>query len=329
MAIEPLKIPFPAIYPFQRSGNCTIQRANWRGEERDVIVQWHEDRAYFAPLQGEPGVWATLDSCAENDALACFDEAVREKRYGVCFSNFTKIHYGREHFRWMLHFIYAPDGTGLLRERVSRDWIAFAPQETRAWAMFPELELPKQGDKQESFMCCQYAAKSVRDELMFRKIEQEEIEYLSWRSSTTKEEFERVGQLLWQGGFAVKDTQRGRNESLYLSTHYDHPVSPRKMSAYINEAEGTGEFWKWLQSFFWVQGFEWRQTEWGRKRFAKLRAREPYLRAFYEPIPVKWHVSFAGKDEPSFHEQIEARLELREWLRDKASAQDIEKWLKV
>jgi len=329
MRTAPLPIPFQPLYPSQRSGIATIHRANWRGEECNMVVQWHEDRAYFSPLEGRHGVWATIDSCEENDAVACFEQAVRERRYGICFVHWTEVHPGRGDMGLDLQFIYAPDGTGFLREWTSRQWIAFEPKETRGWVLFPDLELPRRADRDESFRCCQYAASSVRDEILLRKVGQQEIEHLTWRSPTSEEEFKIIGISLWNAGFfRVRDIHR-KYSGLSLFTYNNSTQYRSRLSITPSEWNGKNSFWKWMGQYFSGEGFYWRPTDWGKRRYRKLRAREPHLRAFFAPHGVNWNVSFANRSEPSFHEQLEARLELREWLWGKVSAEQIEDWLQT
>jgi len=329
MNTAPLKIPWKPLYPSQRSGTPTIERAFWQGEERRFIVQWHEDRAYSGLCDGESSVWATLEECAEDDAVACFEDALQSRRYGVCFSNNTKIRFGKEYFWWNLQFIYAPDGMGLLREWSSRDWIAFAPEETRMWALFPDVELPQKERGGESFKCCQYAAIDVRDDLLFRKVGEEEIERLSWRSSTNQADFERVVRLLWLSRLTTVQDKAKTWTSIYMGTNYTDSMRRNKLFLSGMDWEGNEHFLKWLQSYFSSEGFGWMPTNWGKRRYRRLRAREPRLRAFFAPHGINWQVSFANQSQPSFHEQLEARLELREWLRDKVSAEQIENWLQT
>ena len=300
-------------------------RAMWRGEERRFEAKWHEDRVYFGLLDEKKTVWASLDSCEENEAVACFQEALESRRYGVCFSRQWDVY--RRNFGMRLQFIYAPDGTGLLREWSSRDWLFFAPQETRMWVLFPDLELPAESGQSAamspSYGCCRAAIRCVEDELLMRRVSDEEIERLSFRSNSNREEFEQVARWLWSAGVLGAAFQSWKQVSLFTFL-----MRPQTTFALRSPSwSGSPALLEWLQLFFASEGFEWRDTGWGTRRFRKLRAREPHLRAFFQPFGVWWKVSFERESQPTFHEQLEARLRLREWLREKAPEHNIESWL--
>ncbi len=320
-------LPWEPLYPSQRSGALSLERAMWRGEERRFAVQWHEDRVYFRLMDGEPGVWATLDACEEGDALACFEEAVRSRRYGVCFSHKFDVY---RHSQWMnLQFIYAPNGTGLLREWSSRDWLTFAPGATRMWPLLPDTVLPEEYSnpwrKGQSHGCCRAAIHAVEDELFFRRVGDEEIERLSWRSSTTQAEFERVMRWLWDTRImCVKEPiKKWEQPSFCPSNFVPNPRSSLSLSGMRWRADE--KFLAWLRGYFVGEGLEWRKTGYGKRRFRKLRAREPHLRAWFRPEGVVWTVEFTV--DPTAHQQLEARLELRDWLRGKVPDARIEEWL--
>ena len=78
-----LPIPWTPLYPSQRSGEVSLQLAHWRGDWRECRVQWHEDRVYFRLANMDPKLWASLESCAEDEAIACFQDAVKSKCYGA------------------------------------------------------------------------------------------------------------------------------------------------------------------------------------------------------------------------------------------------------
>lgn len=322
--IEPFELPWAPLYPSQKSGEISLQRAMWRGEERQFVGIWHEDRVYFRLLDGRETVWATLDACEENDAVACFQEALNSHRYGVCFSRQWDVY--RRNFGMVLQFIFAPDGTGLLREWSSRDWLFFAPQQTRMWALFPELELPAENGQgshsPESRDCCRAAIRCVENELLMRRVSDEEIERLSFRSNSTKEEFERVMRLLWNCGLMYSNGNNGNGDTVSCGNYGS--VFNGYFYSHCRWA-GQKTMLEWLRTHFTPQGFEWHFDDWGKRRYSKLRAREPRLRAWFRPRGVMWNVELS--DEPSFHEQLEARLELRDWLQLKAPEEQIEKWL--
>ena len=255
-----MKVPIPwtPLFPSQTSGETSLELARWRGDWREFWVQWHEDRVYFQLVEGEPTVWASLETCAQNEAISCFENAVTERRYGACFLTHTKVHWGYEHFLLLLHFIYAPDGTGLLREWSSRDWIAFAPPETRFWALFPDLHLPTVGAP-ESRECCQFAAKNVRDQILFRRVSEQEVERLKWRSHTNQSEFERVMRWAWNAGFLQPETDHHRNYNFFnVSLHSGYRRSLADSTPCLESylflshlrwnANPTG--WAWLGDYF-------------------------------------------------------------------------------
>ncbi len=312
-------IPWTPLYPSQRSGELSLRRALWRGDWRDFIVRWHEERVYFQLSEGEQAVWASLETCAVDETVACFEDAVCERRYGVCFEQCANVFHGRGLLSFRLQFIYAPDGTGLLREWCSRDWIAFAPPETRGWAFFPDLHLPQIG-AEESWNCCIYAAKSVREQILFRRANDEEIERLSWRCEINEAEFERAMRLLWDAGLLRGPTSAGypfavvSNSAPQLQTEFN-----------LRNLTCDEALKQWLSAYFVGAGFERNPRKWGRRRYRRLRALEPNLRAFFEWDPIRWSVQFHG--EPTFHQKLEARLQLRDWLHGKASSSQIERWL--
>lgn len=317
--------PWQPLYPSQRSGALRRESALWSGTPQQFQLQWHEDRVYFQLCGDDSTTWATLRSCTEADAISCFREALASRRYCVCFANQTKVRYGKETFFFNIQFLYAPDGTGLLREWSSRDWIAFAPKETRGWAFFPELTLPQRNDREISHRCCQYAARSVRDHILFRRVSDEEIECLSWKSATDEAEFLRVMRWLWNSQILVPevDTKSWADVSLTTSTWY----SQSRLCWSRDDWQGNQNLKHWLQSYFAGEGFEWHPADWGKRRFRKLRAREPHLRVFLEPRGINWRFPFSKCTEPTFHEQLEARHQLRDWLRDKAPDSSTDEWL--
>lgn len=318
MSIQPINIPWQSLYPFQRSGMPSLQSADWNGQEHSFVVQWHEDRAYFQ-LEGEPIIWATLDSCTESDALDCWREALNHRCWGVCFQRGIKIPNGSFYLsdRWLLQFIYAPNGVGFLREWSSPDWIYFSPQETRAWCLFPDLVLPREHDWKESRNCCQHAIQNVRDSLLYRTVSNEEIERLSWKSATNESEFLRVMGWLWNAGIL--------RTGAYLHNYNAHLSST--FICFPEHWNGSTILLRWLGGYFVGEGFKWRQSNWGKRRFRKLMVREPHIRAFFEPCVVRWSFVSAQHPEPTFHEQLEARFQLRDWLQEKAPEADIEAWL--
>jgi hypothetical protein len=324
MILKALPIPWQPLYPSQKSGAPSLERGLWQGEEKAFLLQWFDGRVYFQLYEDDKTIWATLDSCAGSDALTCWQEALLNRRWGVCFENVTNIPFGQERFPSRLQFIYAPDGTGLVREWSSPDWIAFAPKETRAWAFFPELMLPIKNDGGPSHRCCQFAAKDARKELLFRHVSDEEIERLSWKSLTNQSEFERVINWLWNA--ALLDVESSRMFLSYASASLFN--LPTHTHSYFTLSgmrwAGSDRLLEWLRAYFTIEGFHWHSIDWGKRRFRKLRAREPHLRAFFEPGGTHWRVPFQGRAQPSFHEQMEARLHLRDWLRDKVPDADIE-----
>ena len=323
-----MKVPIPwtSLFPSQVSGETSLELVRWRGDWREFWVRWHEDRVYFQLVEGEPTVWASLKNCVPEQAVACFEDAVLERSYGACFRAQTKVRYGKTEDCFSLHFIYAPDGTGLLREWFSRDWIAFAPTQTRIWALWPDLHLPQIG-VYETRECCQFAANSVRDEIRFRRIPDQDIAQLSWRSPRTEDEFARVMNWIFDAGlfdFGARDRRWASvnlnccSPNLKSSLSLPHPKGPN-----------NAQLFDWLRGYFVGEGIEWRETDWGKRKFRQLRLREPHLRAFFAPRSVAWRVRLAGRDAPSFHQQLEARLQLRDWLRDKATPEEIETFLRT
>ena len=331
-----IPIPWTPLYPSQRAGTASRESAWWRANERDFIVQWFEDRVYFRLTDGEPTVWASLESCAQNEATTCFEEAVRTRRYGACFKSCVKLEGRRGDFVLLMHFIYAPDGTGWLREWSSREWIAFAPHQTRMWALFPDAELPRRG-VYEGRNCCQHAANSVTDEILFRSVSDDEIERLSWRCATTPEEFKRTMLWLWRAGLLRFSPEQRKFASVSLNNClpvYHPPDGDRQDKAWSSTLHlpkpcenANRELFDWLRGYFVGEGFEWLATGWGQRKFRKLRAQEPQVRAFFEPRPIYWGVRLSDQAEPSFHQQLEARLELRQWFQCKVSPEQADKWL--
>ena len=186
---------------------------------------------------------------------------------------------------------------------------------------------------------CQIAARGVRDELLFRRVSDEEWRALSWRSQTTAAEFERIMLWLWQARLLRFSDQERKWASVSLQcclpetdqlarTEGDQ-TSPLRSHLQLPDARGraNGELLDWLRTYFVGEGFEWRENDWGKRHFRNLRAREPRLRAFVELRSVYWEVRLSHQPEPSFHQQLEARLELRAWLRDQVSENQIDQWL--
>ena len=328
-------IPWAPLYSSQTSGESSLESVRWRGDWREFWVQWHEDRVYFQLVEGEPTVWSSLETCAQNQAITCFEGAVCERRYGACFLVDTKVRYGWSKEFYSLQFIYAPDGAGLLREWSSRDWITFAPYQTRIWALFPDLHLPNR-EADESRECCQYAANSVRDLIMFRRVGDEEIDALAWRTNITQAEFECVMRWIWRAGLFHFEENRYRSVSLVscsLGTRgngWARPNVPLLQSVlHLPDPQGENaqKFQQWLRSYFVGEGLGWQATEWGQRRFRRLRAREPHLRAFFEARSIYWHVYFDS--DSTFHQQLEARLQLRAWLLQRATPDETERFLRA
>ncbi len=317
-----LDLPWEPLYPSQRSGEISVERAFWRGQERRFAVQWHEDRAYFGLLSGARVVWATLDACEESEVVACFEEAVQNGRYGVCFGQHCKVY--RCNFEMCLQFIFAPDGTGLLREWSSRAWLAFAPEETRSWALFPDVVLPNEGGQGAASPECRAAIHCIENELLLRPISNEELERLSFRSGSNQAEFEQVARWLWDTALISPFQPTGFTA---IALHTSAPHLRTTINFYGSRWSGSVGLMNWLHSHFATQGFEWRDTHWGKRRFRGLRRREPQLRAWCNPFSVRWDVLFSNADSPTAHQQLEARLHLRDWLRDKATPEQIETWL--
>lgn len=204
-------------------------------------------------------MWATLEECTEDDTIACFEDALQSQRYGVCFNNNCSV--WRENFRMELQFIYAPDGTGILREWSSRDWIPFAPKQTRAWAMFPDLMLPT-GDTppNPSAGCCYAAAHCVENELLMRHVSDEEVHRLAFHSNSNPEEFERVMRLLWNYGLLRPDRDKPSAHSARVGT-YAHELQ----GYFYLRCDWTlnRSFIDWLRAYFTPQGFNWQTEDWG------------------------------------------------------------------
>lgn len=319
-----MKVPIPwtPLFSSQVSGETSRETALWRGDWREFWMQWHEDRVYFQLVDGAPSVWASLETCAPDEALACFEDAVCQRNYGVCFEQCTNVYAGCGLRSLRLQFVYAPNGTGLLREWCSRDWLPFNPQQTRVWALSPDLHLPEIGAR-ESVNCCIYAAKSVREQILFRRVSEADLELLSWKSATDEEEFERAIGWLWNAGLIWQADYANR----YVGVSVYNSIPHAKTHLHLSNLNCGLALESWLKNYFVGAGFEWHAMNWGQRRFRKLRARQPHLRAFFEPESVRWHVSFQSVSAPSFHQQIEARLHLRAWLRDRATPSEAERFL--
>lgn len=266
-------IPFASLYPSQYSGEISIEMARWRGNWREFWVQWHEDRVFFQLADGEPTVWASLETCARDEAIACSQNAVCERRYGVCFEQCTNVYPEHGMLPLRFQFIYAPDGTGFLREWCSRDWIAFAPNETRAWAFFPDLHLPQIG-AEESQNCCIYAVKSVREQIMFRRVSEADMERLSWKSATNEAEFERVVNFLWNAEWIARVDANNH----YLGVSFGNSIPHAKTWFHLSNLSCQPALESWLKTYFVGEGFEWRSLDWGARRYRKLRARTTFAR---------------------------------------------------
>ena len=337
-----MKVPIPwaPLYPSQISGETSLELARWRGDWREFWVQWHEDRVYFQLTHGEPTVWASLETCAPDEAIACFEDAVCQRRYGACFIEWAEIHRSKNPHILDLQFIFALDGTGFLREWHSPDWITFAPKQTRGWIWFPEL-LDAELHSPHHRDYCRYAANNVYDEILMRRVTEKEIERLSWRSRTNKNEFKRIMLLLWNAQLLRFPLQQRRfaNVSLQscLPETRDLIEAPDSTTAILRShlslpapfSDANAQLLDWLQTYFVGEGFEWRTTDWGKRQYRKLRAREPHLRAFFEPNSIYWGVRFGDRSDPSFHQQLEARLQLRAWLLDRATPSQVETFLRA
>lgn len=317
MSLKPLSLPWKPIFPSQRSGAPFLEYGFWQGEERCFVLQWYEDRVYFQLADGEPTLWATLDACQEDDAITCWHEALFGKRIGLCFSSYHNI--TRPSFYTQLHIICGINGDCLAREWFSRTWIPFTAPASRAWVLCPDvLLLQKKRVRRDDRGYGAFFSnlEAIENDLLNYRFSDEDIDYLALRSSSTQDEFTRVMRWLNAAGLLSHrhigiGTWSAFRYSLNLSVLWD----------------GNSEFCAWLERYFWIQGYQWRRTGWGRRQLRRLRKREPNMRLFLEPVPVAWTVPFDRSVEPTFHERLEAKLELREWLREKAPEADHEKWL--
>jgi hypothetical protein len=317
--IEPLKIPWKPIYPSLKSGEPSIQRAVWQGEEWQFLVQWHEDRTYFGSVNSRGNIFACLDPCREEEAVEFWRSALEKHRFGVC--RYDSLHF-RDCIEIQVFLILSSDGTGLARETWSHDWLSFVPKETRGWILYSS---PVSEDKNRLTGISLPFGFTTDEYLLIRRISDEEIQRLTFESGTNEQEFKEIMRCLWH----LKLIQ-------FVSTDTSGSVtcrtSPRNLKGQVTLAsnlqwKGNPEFWTCLENYFQVKGLHWKRTHYGRRKLRRLRAREPQMRLFLEPRFIYWHCGFRSEDEPTFHQQLEARLELREWLRGKAPAEQIEAWL--
>ena len=215
----------------------------------------------------------------------------------------------------------------MLRERASRDWIAFAPRETRAWVWFPDLIIER---KEQSELISDYgdhAAKSVMWELLCRTVSAEERARRASPSVTTQAEFERVMGWTWNAGLLRLTNPQVSWATIEMTGGYvghDDALRLRNL-----QWHGTRGLWDGLRDFFSAEGWQWEASNWGSKRRRKLRNRCPYLRAFIELGRVRWQIALTGRGETSFHQQLEARLQLRDWLHEKVPGANSNDWLQI
>lgn len=293
-----------------------IARSPMARKESPVRVVWHEGRVYFALAFDNQthNVCTTIDECQEEDALNFWREALASSRYGLCRNGYYVF---RSCIELQLQIIQAPDGSGLMREWWNLGWTAFPPPRGNSLTSLVEPE--------EHWPHIFRRSPKCEEEFLLRSVSEEDSARFVYRTATNEREFQKVVPWLWTLGFLR--LQQGRMGAQVQCFSGRFPFRGcLELGAGVDWA-GHTEFLLWLQRYFVVEGAQWKKTHYGRRKLRRLRAQEPRMRLFFGPHFSYWSCYFKRGDEPTFHQQLEARLDLRDWLRDKAPAEQIEAWL--
>lgn len=316
-AFENLRIWWQSVDPLPLNWG-TLQEATWRGKTQQFRVAWHEKRVYFT-LAFDRGRYnhnscATLDECEEQNAVECWKEALNSGRYGFCCDSHQTL---RDCIDFPFQVIQAPDGSGLMREWWNHRWTPFAPP--RGSSLMPLLE------PVEQWPHILRRPPDCYEDLLLRRVSEEDSAQFSYRTSTNKREFQQVSSWLWVLRFIR--IQQGHQHGWVRCRSEVFPFRGQFEVSHGLDWIGHPNLLLWLQSYFVVEGAQWKKSHYGRRKLRRLRSQEPRLRLFFEPHFANWICYFESGEEPSFHEQLEARLELRDWLLDKAPREQIESWL--
>lgn len=317
--VPPLELRWSRGFANEKTGETTLHSAWWKGEYLAFHVCWQGGRVYFALAEGRSDVCATLDECREEDAIQCWEAAMENERFGVClYASLTLRHCLAFH----CHVIAAANGDGLIREWWSSEWFSFSDFDVNSSNAFSGQRPAWPGipHRYRGF-------EDVCEKILQRSVSDAETQLFPFSAKATKQDFDRAVNYLWAMG-AIRFQQDKNSGQVYCSTHHSPYQGTITLGSTL-EWNAHPELRSWLQEYFFVSGAQWKKTHYGRRKLRELRAQQPRLRLFFEPHFIRWICSFERDQAPSFHEQLEARLELREWLRDKVSAEQIENWLQT
>jgi len=317
--VPPLELRWSRGFANEKTGETTLHSAWWKGEYLAFHVCWQGGRVYFALAEGRSDICATLDECREEDAIKCWEAAMKDERFGVClYVSLTLRHCLYLH----CHVITAPNGDGLIREWWSSQWFPFSDSDVNSPNAF-SFQAPTWPGIPHRYRGFENACESI----LQRPVSEAEMQLFPFYAKATEKDFEKVVVCLWKMG-AIRFQKGGIYGNVYCSTRY-RPYQGTITVEYNLEWDAHPNFRNWLEEYFSISGAQWKKTHYGRRKLRHLRAQQPRLRLFFEPHFIEWICSFERDQAPSFHEQLEARLELREWLRDKVSAEQIENWLQT
>ncbi len=319
--------PWPAWILGDKLDNPQHVEVERKKKQERFLVQHHFDRVYFRRVD-EERIYSTLETCEASQTFPHFETALETGNYGwsydscLCYpaKRGTESHGPALN----LHFIIHTDGTGLVREWSSRHWISFGPSATRLLAFFPDLLYPAKEDHIPIWR--QPVLRSVRDQLLYRVVAPEELEGLQARwLRGSDEEWQQVATWLWSSGLLHAKDSHSRYAGLYCSCWPGVPYDLK--TPHLNWI-GTPQLREFLRQSFVFRGLDWQaDVEWRRRKHRRLFAQQPRIRCRWSQSVATRGVSFLKSETPSFHEQLEARLELRDWLLDKAPREQIESWL--
>lgn len=140
-----------------------------------------------------------------------------------------------------------------------------------------------------------------------------------WLISTlqrgTREEFERVGWWLIRAHTSrLKQARQGGFDTVIVNFEGEppHHIEWRFLSGSTDQSPLLAQ-----EEPLWRFFIEW----FGPRHNTEMARAHPCSAAWQSPQDASWHV-FAEADEPSAHELLETRLQIRNWLRERAGLPD-------